>query len=154
MSGYLILAENVIFRNNKLTCINMYDKLSTIAMPAEFRFDLAILCGPNWSVGQHKLSIKAKGSNGKEVSIGELTVDVPNEDFVYNAYANDCKILMDYSVESLTVSVYDDNEEIISRKYPVISMLVPQKREEANVSEAKSSENSEENEQDLEKSFS
>lgn len=130
MSEYLILAENVIFKNNKLSCINIYDKLSTIAMPAEFRFDLAILCGPNWSVGEHKLLIKAKGSNGKEVSIGELTVNIPNEDFVYNAYANDCKIIVDYSVEYLTIVVYDNGEEILSRKYSVISMLVPQKKEE------------------------
>ena len=141
MSDYLILAENIIYKNNKLTCINIYDKFSTVAMPAEFRFDLAIFCGPNWSTGEHKLTIKAKGSNGKEISI----VNIPNEDFVYNAYANDCKILMDYSVESLTVSVYDNNKEIISRKYPVISMLVPQKREEENAPEVNSDESSEEN---------
>ena len=125
MSEYLILAENIMFKNNRLTCINMYDRLSAIAMPAEFRFDLAVICGPNWSVGEHKLTIKAKGSNGKEIQIGELTVNIPNEDFVYNAYANDLKVLMDYSVESLTFSVYDGEEEIISRKYPVVSMLVP-----------------------------
>ena len=130
MAEYLILAENVVFKNDKLTCINIYNKLTTIAMPAEFRMDLAIICGPNWTPGEHKLSVKAKGSNGKEVSIGDLTVDIPNEDFVYNAYANDCKLLMDYSVEYLTFVVYDNDKEIISRKYPVVSMFVPQKKEE------------------------
>jgi len=125
MSEYLILAENIIFKNNRLTCINIYDRLSAIAMPAEFRFDLAIICGPNWSVGEHKLTIKAKGSNGKEIQIGDLTVNIPNEDFVYNAFANDLKIVMDYSVENLTFVVYDNDQEIISRKYPVVSMLVP-----------------------------
>ena len=114
MSEYLILAENVIFKNDKLTCINIYDKFTTVAMPAEFRFDLAILCGPNWSVGEHKLTVKAKGSNGKEVSIGELTVNIPNENFVYNAYANDLKIIMDYSVSDITIFVYDNDKEIIS----------------------------------------
>lgn len=127
MAEYLVLAENITFKNNKLSCINIYDRLTTVAMPAEFSFDLAIMCGPNWSVGEHKLSIKAKGSNGKEVAIGELTVNIPNEDFVYNAYANDLKLMMDYSVESLTITVYDNEQEIISRKYPVISMLIPQK---------------------------
>lgn len=126
MSEYLILAENVIFKNDRLTCINIYDRFTTVAMPAEFRFDLAILCGPNWSVGEHKLTVKAVGSNGKEVSIGELTVNIPNENFVYNAYANDLKIMMDYSVSDLTFIVYDNDKEIITRKYPVISMLVPQ----------------------------
>ena len=130
MAEYLVLAENVFFKNNRLSCINIYDRLTTVAMPAEFRFDLAILCGPNWSVGEHKLTVKARGSNGKEISVGELTVDIPSEDFVYNAYANDLKVTMDYSVESMTVLVYDNDEEIISRTYPVISMLVPKKEEE------------------------
>ena len=127
MAEYLILAENVVFKNDRLTCINIYDKFTTVAMPAEFRFDLAIMCGPNWSVGEHKLAVKAKGSNGKEVEIGELTVNIPNENFVYNAYANDLKIIMDYSVSDITICVYDNDKEIIARKYPVIPMLVPQK---------------------------
>ncbi len=120
MAEYLVLAENIIFKNNRLTCINIYDRLSTIAMPAEFRFDLAIICGPNWSVGEHKLAVKAVGSNGKEVPIGNLDVNIPNEDFVYNALANDLKIVMDYSISDLTFVVYDNDKEIISRKYPVI----------------------------------
>ncbi len=126
MAEYLVLAENVVFKNNRVTCINIYDRLSTVAMPAEFRFDLAVFCGPNWSVGEHKLEIKVVANNGKEVNVGNLTVNIPNEDFVYNAYANDMKILMDYSVESLTFVVSDDGKEIIRRKYPVVSMLVPQ----------------------------
>ena len=130
MSEYLILAENITFKNNKLSCINIYDKFSAVAMPAEFNFDLAIICGPNWSVGEHKLVVNAKSSNGKEVKIGELTVNIPNEDFIYNAFAQDLKIIMDYSVESLTIVVYDNDKEIISRKYPVVSMLVPQKQEQ------------------------
>ena len=129
MSEYLILAENITFKNNKLICINIYDKLTSIAMPTEFKFDMAILCGPNWSVGEHKLTIKARANNGKEVHIGELMVNIPSEDFVYSAYAHDLKILMDYSVEDLTIFVCDDDTEIISRKYQVVPLLVPQKNE-------------------------
>jgi len=128
MSEYLILAESVLFKNNRLTCINIYDKFTAVAMPAEFNFDLAMICGPDWTVGEHKLTIKAKASNGKEITVGDLTVNIPNEDFVYNAYANDLKIAMDYSVEDLTFVVYDNDEEILSRKYQVIPMLVPQKQ--------------------------
>ena len=133
MSEYLILAENVVLKNNRISCINVYDKLSTIAMPAEFKFDFVIMCGPNWSVGEHNLTVKVKGSNGKELTIGNLKVNIPSEKFVYNAYANDLKILMDYSVEDLTIVVYDDDKEIISRTYPVIPMLVPQQpKQESN----------------------
>ena len=131
MAQYLVLAENVVFKNDTLTCINIYNKLSTVAMPAEFRFDMAIMCGPDWEVGEHKLSVKVKASNGKEVQLGELNVNIPNPDFVYNAYANDLKLVMDYSVSDLTIVVEDNGKEIISRKYPVVSMLVPQKKKAA-----------------------
>ena len=144
MAEYLILAENIIFKNDRLTCINIYDRFRTVAMPAEFRFDLAIICGPNWSVGEHKLKVKARGSNGKEVEIGELTVNIPHEDFIYNAYANDLKIIMDYSVEDLTIIVSDNDNEIISRKYPVTPMLVPQKQEGAAPEEEKKTEENKE----------
>ena len=136
MAEYLILAENVILKNDRLTCINVIDKLATVAMPSEFRFDLAILCGPNWTVGEHKLEVKARANNGKEINIGNLTVNIPNDNFVYNAYANDLKVLMDYSVEELTIVVLDNGKEIITRKYPVIPMLVPQKAPEQEVAEA------------------
>ena len=126
MSEYLILAENIFFKNNKLSCFNIYEQLVTVAMPTEFKFDLAIMCGPNWNVGEHKLTVNAKGSNGKEIKIGKMTVNIPRENFVYNAYVNDIKISMDYSVESLTILVYDNDKEIISRTYPVVSMLIPQ----------------------------
>ena len=144
MAEYLVLAENVIFKNDRLTCINIYDRLSAIAMPAEFRFDLAIMCGPNWTVGEHKLEIKAKANNGKEVNIGDLAVNIPNEGFVYNAYANDLKLIMDYSVDELTIVVTDNGEEIISRKYPVVSVFVPQKKEEEKIEEEKREEAPEE----------
>ena len=29
MTEYLVLAENITFKNNKLSCINIYDRLST-----------------------------------------------------------------------------------------------------------------------------
>ena len=137
MSEYLILAETVIYKNDKLTCINVYNQFRTVAMPAEFNFDMAILCGPKWSVGEHKLSVKAVANNGKEVNLGEACVNIPNEDFVYNAYLNNIKVTMDYSVSDLTFFVYDDGKEIISRKYPVVSMLIPQKQEDKEVKSEK-----------------
>ena len=130
MAEYILLAETVIFKNDRLTCINVYDNFRAVAMPAEFTFDMVIMCGPKWSVGEHKLSVKAVANNGKEVNLGEATVNIPNEDFVYNAFLNNIKITMDYSVSDLTFYVYDNDNEIISRKYPVVSMLVTQKQEQ------------------------
>ena len=126
MSEYLILAETIVYKNNRLTCINTYDNFRTVAMPAEFNFDMAILCGPKWPVGEHKLSVKAVASNGKEIDLGTATVNIPHEDFVYNAFLNNIKIVMDYSVSDLTFHIYDNENEVFSRKYPVLPILVPQ----------------------------
>ena len=132
MSEYLILAETIIYKNNRLTCINTYDDFRTVAMPSEFSFDMAILCGPKWSAGEHKLSVKAVASNGKEIDLGAAIVKIPHEDFVYNAFLNNIRLTMDYSVSDLTFYVYDNDNEVFSRKYPVLPMLVPQKQEELN----------------------
>lgn len=132
MAEYLIIAETVIYNNEKLTCLNVYNQFRSVAMPSEFKFDMVIFCGPKWSVGEHHLSVKAVASNGKEIELGNATVNIPNEDFVYNAFLNNVKVLMDYSVSDLTFYVYDNGNEVYSRKYPVVSMLVPQKKEENN----------------------
>ena len=129
MSEYLILAENITFKNNKLSCINIYDKFTSVALPAEFRFDMAIICGPNWSAGEHNLVLTVKSSTGNEAKIGESIVNIPNEDFVYNAMAQDLKVVLDYSVDYLIFSVKDNGNEIISRKYQVVPILVPQNQE-------------------------
>jgi len=127
MSGYLELAETAIHKNGKTTIINIYNELSAIAMPAEFRFDMAVMCGPKWTVGDHKLTIKVKANdNGDEKQLVETTIKIPHEQFVYHAVANDIKFTMDYSVQYLTFTVLDNDEEVISRVYPVRAMLVPQ----------------------------
>ena len=126
MSEYLILAETIIYKNNRLTCINTYDVFRTVAMPSEFNFDMAILCGPKWSVGEHNLRVKAIASNGKEIDLGTAKVNIPHEDFVYNAFLNNIRLVMDYSVSDLTFHVYDNENEVFSRKFPVLPMLVPQ----------------------------
>lgn len=127
MAGYLLLAENIIFKNNKLTCINIFDRLQAIAMPAQFKFDMAIICGPNWEQGEHKLTLKVKANeNNEELTLSEATVKIPHENFVYNAIANDVTFNMNYDVHYLTFKVYDNDTEVISRKYPVSAILVPQ----------------------------
>lgn len=158
MSGYFLIAENIIFKNNKLTCINIHNELAAIAMPAEFKFDMAVICGPQWTAGEHKLTIKVRANGGEEIVLSESTVNILNEDFVYNAIANDVKFRMDYDVQNLTFTVFDNDQEVVSRKYPVIAMLYPQqmvqqqaqqnsetKVEEKSEEQNNSNENNEEN---------
>ena len=129
MAEYLILAENITYKNNKLSCINIYDNFSAVALPAEFVFDLVVICGPNWTEGEHKLSIKARTNTDVTVDIGEITVNIPNENFVYNAMAQNLRIALDYSIKDLTFIVLEGENEILQRKYAVNSLLIPQPKQ-------------------------
>ena len=135
MSEYLILAENITYKNNKLSCINIYDNFSAVALPAEFVFDLVVICGPNWTPGEHKIAIKARTSTDVTVDIGEIAVNIPNENFVYNAMAQNLRISLDYSIKDLTFLVFDGENQVLERKYSVNSLLVPQKLAAENAEE-------------------
>lgn len=137
MSEYLILAENITYKNNKLSCINIYDNFSAVALPAEFVFDLVVICGPNWTPGEHKIAIKARTSTDVTVDIGEIAVNIPNENFVYNAMAQNLRISLDYSIKDLTFLVFDGENQVLERKYAVNALLVPQTKapEEASAEE-------------------
>lgn len=123
MSEYIVIAENITFKKGKLSCINFYNEFTTFAMPAEFVFDIAILCGPNWSVGEHNLTVKLFASNGKELELGKVKFNIPNEDFVYNAFLTDISIQMDDSVSNLKFVIYEEGKEILSRTMPVRPMF-------------------------------
>lgn len=135
MSEYLILAEYIVYKNDKLSFIGTIEDFKTVVMPAEFNFDMVILCGPKWSVGKHKLSVKLMADNGKESELGNTVIEIPHEDFVYNAFLNDIKIQLDYSVSRLTFNVYDGDKEIITKDYPVYSMLVPREQSNATLTD-------------------
>ncbi len=132
MSEYLLIAESAIFKNNKLTCINIYDNFSAVALPADFAFDLVVICGPNWTPGEHKISIKAKTNGEKVVEIGNIVANIPHENFIYNAIAQDLKIRADYGIQSLTFMVFDGENQIIERTYPIRSLLVPAPKNQEN----------------------
>lgn len=136
MSQYLLIAENVTFKNNKLSCINIYDNFSAVALPAEFVFDLVIICGPNWTPGEHKIAIKAKTTGDKVVEIGNIDVNIQNENFVYNAIAQNLRITADYGIQTLTFMVYDGENQIIERTYPIRSLLVPAPKPQENAEAA------------------
>lgn len=59
------------------------------------------------------------------IDVGEITVNIPNENFVYNAMAQNLRITVDYSIKDLTFLVYEDEQEILSRKYTINSLLIP-----------------------------
>jgi len=151
MAGYLELAEAAFHKEGKTYILNIYNELFAVAMPAEFRFDMAVMCGPKWTVGDHKLTIKVKANEyGEEKLLVDTTIKIPHEQFVYHAVVNDVKFTMNYDVRYLTFTVFDNDEEVISRVYPVRAMLYPRQPQQAQP-EQKQEEQKEENKKDKKK---
>ena len=152
MAGYLELAEAAIHKEDKTYILNIYNELFAVAMPAEFRFDMAVMCGPKWTVGDHNLKIKVKANeDGEEKQLVDTTIKIPHEQFVYHAVANDVKFTMNYDVRYLTFSVFDNDEEVISRVYPVRAMLYPNQKPQQAQPEQIQEETKEENKKDKKK---
>ena len=133
MAGYLELAEAAIHKEGKTYILNIYNELFAVAMPAEFRFDMAVMCGPKWTVGDHKLDVTVKANENGEVKkvVEGAEIKIVHEDMVYHAVLNDVKFTMNYDVKYLTFTVYDNGEEVISRVYPVRAMLYPKQPQQA-----------------------
>jgi hypothetical protein len=127
---YLIIAENITYKNNKLSCINIFDHFVAIKLPAEFVFDLVVICGPGWEKGEHKVSIKTRTNESEQIDIGDITVQIPHENFIYNALAQNLKITLGPGVKNITFVVSKDNNPLIERTYNINTLLVQQQQEE------------------------
>lgn len=135
-SQYLILAENITFKNNKLTCINIIDRFVTVVLPAESHFDLVALCGPGWKEGEYKITIKVQLDDGDIHEVGANTIKIPNEDFVYNAIAPNMKIALREKNQYVKFYIYRDEELVMQRNYRIAAMFTPQQEEQGEKQEA------------------
>lgn len=123
---YLLIAENITYKNNKLSCINIIDQLMTIKLPSEFQFDLVAICGPGWSEGEYNISIKVQLDDGEINELGSTQVKVPSESFTYNALAADLKLMLPENSRNIKFFVYKNEELIIERKYLIAPLFIPQ----------------------------
>ncbi|HBG50074.1 MAG TPA: hypothetical protein DDW90_11395 [Cyanobacteria bacterium UBA9971] len=126
---YLLLAENITYKNNKLSCINIIDQLMTIKLPSEFQFDLVAICGPGWNEGDYNVSIRVQLDEGEVSELGQTQVKIPNEGFTYNALASDLKVMIPENSKSMKFYVYRNDELMIERKYQIASLFIPQEPE-------------------------
>ncbi len=117
---YLLIAETAYLKNNRLTAVNIWNDFSAVFLPAKFDFDLAFICGPGWPKGEYDLIFKIKIKNTIK-TLGNVKVDVPNPDFVFNAVAQNLAFYIDQNVEKVTFFVECNNKHIFSRDYPVVT---------------------------------
>ena len=123
---YLILAENITYKNNKLSCINIIDQFLVMKLPSEAYFDLVAICGPDWDEGKYEITIKVQTNENEIHELGKTEVTIPNKDFVYNAFAPDMKIALQENTKYVNFYVYRNEELMVKRSYKVASLLVPQ----------------------------
>ncbi|MEI8377982.1 MAG: hypothetical protein WCF95_05550 [bacterium] len=116
---YLVISESLVYKNNKLTAINMYDQFLAMQLPAEFDFDLAVLCGPGWAVGDYSLDIFIEPKGNESFKLGVINFDIPSENFVYNAVAQDLSLLINEGVEEIAFVVKNKEEILIRRNFMV-----------------------------------
>lgn len=128
---YLIIAENITYKYNKLSCINIYDQFMTFGLPAESFFDLAVMCGPGWEPGEYDLKINVQINNESPVELGSVKTNIPHNNFVYNAIAPNLKIVLPQDAENVSFQVYKNDELVITRTYPINTLFVPQAEEQA-----------------------
>ena len=122
---YLLIAETIFYKNNKLTAINIYDHFVALKLPAEFVFDLAVLCGPGWEKGNHLITINFRPDDKELTKLGDIKVEIPNDNFVYNALANNLKFTIGSDVKNLSFIVMEGEQVIVERTYPVNGLMVP-----------------------------
>ena len=125
-SQYLILAENITYKNNKLSCINIIDQFMVMQLPSEAYFDLVAICGPGWDEGESEVTIKVQTDDNDIHELGKTPIKVPNNDFVYNALAPNLKVSLHENTKYVKFYVYKDEELIIQREYKVAPIFVPQ----------------------------
>ncbi len=123
---YLILAESIVYKNGKLSCINVIDQFTVLQLPSEAFFDLVAICGPGWEEGEYDITIKVQTDDNEIHELGKTRVKVPGEDFVYNAFAPNMKVTLEEDTKCVKFYVYRDEDLLIQRSYRVAPLFIPQ----------------------------
>jgi hypothetical protein len=119
----LIIAEQVSFRNDRLSILNVWHQFTALHLPAKFNFDLLFMCGPGWQAGEYNLTFKVKSEINEPVEIGSIKINIANEKSVFNAIASNLNFAVEKDSGDITFIVERDGEEIFEREYSVRYLL-------------------------------
>lgn len=127
---YLVVADQITFRNNKLCILNVMDQFMALQLPSKFNFDLVFVCGPDWEPGDYELSFKVRSSEMEDFVLGSINVTISDRKSVFNAIASNLNFIIGDNTGNVTFIVERDEEEIFSREYPVSHLLRAERRQE------------------------
>ncbi len=129
-SQYFILAENITYKNNKLSCINIIDQFMVMQLPSEAYFDLVAICGPGWEEGDYTITIKVQTDDNEIHELGKTEVSIPTQDFVYNALAPNMKVTLQEDTKYVRFYVYRNDDLVVQRDYKVAPLFIPQEMQQ------------------------
>jgi len=120
---YLIVGEQIAFRNNKLSIINVMDQFMALQLPAKFNFDLVFICGPEWLPGEYELTFKVRSEAMEDYELGSITINITSRKGVFNAIASNLNFVIGEDSGNVTFIVERNGKEIFTREYPVTYLL-------------------------------
>lgn len=108
-SHYLVLARE-IGRNEQgiFSFLDICQHLAVNELPAKGRFDMAILCGPNWNAGTYRIHIATKLADEPPKKIGYADVEIVDDAHIYTAVVKNLGLIVD-SDKGFSFQVYRQN---------------------------------------------
>lgn len=109
---YLVLAREINRNENGIfSFLDVCQHLAVNELPAKGRFDMAILCGPGWEAGQHRIHIATKLGEDEPNKIGYANVEIIDDAHIYTAVVKNLGLIVD-SDKGFVFQVYHETGEL------------------------------------------
>jgi hypothetical protein len=111
-SQYLILAREI--NKNEHGIFSFLDvclHLAVNELPAKGKFDMAVICGPGWEPGVHRIHIATKLNDQEPKKIGYADVEIVDNTHIYTAAVKNLGLFIDND-KGFSFQVYRESGEI------------------------------------------
>jgi hypothetical protein len=111
-SQYLVLAREINRNEHGIfSFIDVCQHLAVNELPAKGKFDMAIICGPGWEPGKHRIHIATKISEKEARKIGFADVEIVDSTHIYTAVVKNLGLIIDND-KGFAFQVYKESHDI------------------------------------------
>ncbi len=111
-SQYLILAREVVRNDHGIfSFMDVCQHLAVNELPAKGKFDLAIICGPGWESGKHRIHIATQIPEKESKKIGFADVEIVDNTHIYTAVVKNLGLIIDND-KGFSFQVYKESFDI------------------------------------------
>lgn len=126
-SQYLLLAKEVKRTEQGIfSFIDVCQHLAVNELPAKGRFDMAVICGPGWTQGKHRIHIATKIADQEPKKIGYADVDIIDNTHIYTAVVKNLGLIIDND-KGFSFQVYRESinlQDIETTKNNIVGELI------------------------------